>query len=70
MIKKTTKKKPFERDNIEEVYKVIFKSKGKLKKMKSMSMSLSKVGGGKDSMLSKTSVISTATNKEKTEFTQ
>jgi hypothetical protein len=31
--------------------------------MKSMSMSLSKIGGGKDSMLSRASIISTATGK-------
>ncbi len=44
---------------------MIFKTKGKIRKMKSMSMSLSKVGG-KESMLSRTSRISTATNNERT----
>ena len=33
-------------------------------------MSLAKIGGGKESMLSRTSVISTATKKEKAEFIQ
>jgi len=60
--KTATKKRSYERDPIEEVYKIFYKTKGKLKKMKSMSMSLSKIGG-KESMLSRTSIISSTTNK-------